>query len=70
LCGLVFGPIGVLLMLALREWPARIACPGCHKPRVATRNTCEHCGAPHARPRTDGTEIFQEEVNLLQTWEA
>jgi hypothetical protein len=60
LCGLVFGPAGLLLLLALHEWPARIACPGCRKPRAVTRDTCEHCGAAHASPATDGTEIFEE----------
>jgi hypothetical protein len=59
LCGLLFGPVGVLLMLALQEWPARIACTNCDKPRVVNRDTCEHCGAPHARPVPDGTEIFE-----------
>jgi hypothetical protein len=59
LCGLLWGPIGLLLMLALQEWPARIVCPGCRKPRVVTRDTCEHCGAAHAAPEPDGTEIFE-----------
>jgi hypothetical protein len=46
-------------MLALQEWPARIACHGCHKPRLVTSACCEHCGAPHASPAPDGTEIFE-----------
>jgi hypothetical protein len=62
LCGLLFGPAGPLLMLAVQDWPARIACPGCHRPRVVTRDTCEHCGAPHALPRPDGTEIIEPSV--------
>jgi hypothetical protein len=60
MCGFVFGPTGLLLMLALQEWPARIACPNCRKPRVVTRDTCEHCGAAHATPAPDGTEIFEK----------
>jgi YD repeat-containing protein len=59
LCGLIWGPTGLLLMLALQEWPAHIACPRCLKPRVVTRETCEHCGAPQATPAPDGTEIFE-----------
>ena len=59
LCGLLFGLIGLLLMLALVEWPVQIACPKCRKLRVVTRSTCEHCGAPHAVPAKDGTEIFE-----------
>jgi hypothetical protein len=58
LCGFVCGPVGLLLMLAVQEWPARIACPRCRKPRVVTRDLCEHCGAGHAAPALDGTEIF------------
>jgi hypothetical protein len=46
-------------MLALQEWPARVACPRCRRPRVVNRDTCEHCGAPHASPTPDGTEIFE-----------
>ncbi|SIO62749.1 hypothetical protein SAMN05444166_7138 [Singulisphaera sp. GP187] len=58
LCGLLFGPAGLLLMLAVEEWPARVACPKCGKPRVVTRDACEHCGVPHAPAAPDGTEIF------------
>jgi hypothetical protein len=57
--GLVFGWVGLVLMLALHEWPARIACPKCGKNRIVTRELCEHCGAAHALPRPDGTEIIQ-----------
>jgi hypothetical protein len=57
--GLLFGPVGLLLLLALHEWPARICCPRCRKPRVVTRDACEHCGAEHAPPPSDGTEIFE-----------
>jgi hypothetical protein len=59
LCGFFFGWVGLLLMLAVQEWPARIPCPKCGKPRVVTRDACEHCGAAHAAPATDGTEIFE-----------
>jgi hypothetical protein len=59
LCGLLWGLVGLLLLLALQEWPARIACLKCGKLRVVTRDTCEHCGAPHVLPAPDGTEIFE-----------
>jgi hypothetical protein len=58
--GLLFGPAGLLLLLAVEEWPARIACPGCGKRRVVSRDTCEHCGARHAVPAADGTEVFEQ----------
>jgi hypothetical protein len=60
LCGLLFGPNGLLLMLALQEWAARIPCPSCRQPRLVDRDRCEHCGAAHALPAADGTEIFEE----------
>ena len=59
LVGFLFGWVGLVLMLVLREWPARIVCPKCGKLRVVTRDTCEHCGATHAVPTPDGTEIFE-----------
>jgi hypothetical protein len=64
LIGLSFGWVGLVLMLALQEWPARIACPNCRKLRVVDRDTCEHCGALHAVPAADGTEIFESAATL------
>ena len=52
------GIYGVLLLLALRAWPARVPCPNCRRLRVVDREECEQCGAAFARPRPDGTEIF------------
>jgi hypothetical protein len=62
LIGFFFGWVGLVLMLAIQEWPARIACPNCGKLRVMTRETCEHCGALHAAPAPDGTEIFEAKI--------
>jgi hypothetical protein len=59
LCGCLWGITGLLLMLALYEWPPRILCPKCQKLRVVARDLCEHCGAPHAAPQQDGTEILE-----------
>jgi hypothetical protein len=59
LCGLVFGPVGLLLLLALQVLPAHIRCHACGRPRVVDRDRCEHCGATHALPVPDGTEIFE-----------
>jgi hypothetical protein len=56
--GFLFGWVGLVLMLAIQEWPARIACLKCRRLRVVTRDACEHCSAPHALPEPDGTEIF------------
>jgi hypothetical protein len=60
LCGLLFGWAGLALMCVLQEWPARVRCPSCGRPRRADRDRCEHCGAPHAPPAKDGTEVFEE----------
>ena len=54
------GGYGVLLLLALRAWPARVPCPNCGRERVVDNEACEHCGAAWARPKRDGTEIFDE----------
>ncbi len=52
------GPAALLLLLALRDWPAREACPACGQKRVVDRDHCEHCGAAFRAPSQDGTEIF------------
>jgi hypothetical protein len=60
LCGFLFGWAGLVLMLALWEWPARVGCPACGQPRRVDRDRCGHCGAAHAVPPPDGTEIFED----------
>ncbi len=60
--GFVLGPLGVLLMLSLIDWPVREPCPSCGKKRVVTRARCEHCDAPFSPPALDGTEIFETAV--------
>lgn len=60
--GFLFGWVGLLLMVALQEWPARVRCPSCGRPRRVDRDRCEHCGAAHASPALDGTEVFEEDV--------
>lgn len=55
--GFVFGPAGLLLMLSLREWPARLACVSCGKMRMVDREHCGNCGAPWPPARCGDTEI-------------
>jgi hypothetical protein len=62
--GFVFGWVGLVLMIALHEWPARITCLKCRRLRVVTREHCENCRAPHALPEPDGTEIFEPAATL------
>jgi hypothetical protein len=59
LTGFFFGWVGLVLMLALHEWPALVSCPKCRELRVVTRDTCEHCGAVYLVPASDGTEIIE-----------
>jgi hypothetical protein len=66
LLGFLFGPVGLLLMLTILEWPGQVACPKCRKPRVVTREHCEHCHAEHASPVKDGTEIFEPVLVLSE----
>ena len=54
----LLGPIGILTMIALRAWPARVACASCGRKRVVTRETCEHCAAEFPPPARIGTEIL------------
>ena len=61
------GGYGVLLLLALRAWPARVPCPNCGRLRVVDNEACEHCGAAWARPKRDGTEIFDAEAQEAAT---
>src|SRR5207247_7403761 len=57
--GFLLGPLGVAVMVALLEWPARETCPSCGRKRVVTRAECPHCGAAFRAPAPDGTEIFE-----------
>jgi hypothetical protein len=59
LAGLLLGWVGLVTMLAVQEWPARVRCPSCGRPRRVDLDRCEHCDSPHAPPATDGTEIFE-----------
>jgi hypothetical protein len=55
---LLFGVPGLLAFLSVQEWPARVACSACKRPRLVDRPQCEHCGADFPPPEKTGTEIF------------
>jgi ABC-type transport system involved in multi-copper enzyme maturation permease subunit len=57
--GFALGPLGFALMLSLLEWPALENCPACGRPRLVTRDSCEHCSKPFTSPQADGTEVFE-----------
>lgn len=50
---------GLFVFLVANAWPRRVRCAACAKKRSIERTTCEHCGAPWAEPKRDGTEIFE-----------
>ena len=52
-----------MLMLVALDWPARVSCPSCGKPRRVDRERCERCGTPHALPAADGTEVFEADAS-------
>lgn len=54
-----FGLPGLLAFICVQEWPVRVACPHCRKPRMMDREKCEHCGADIEPPAKNGTEIFE-----------
>jgi len=60
IAGVLLGPAGLVTMLVLRDWPARVACSSCGRKRLVDRERCEHCGATFTKPEPTGTEIFDE----------
>ena len=57
--GFALGPGGYVLMLSLLEWPVLENCPECGRPRLVTRDICEHCSKPFTSPHAGGTEVFE-----------
>ena len=57
--GFLLGPTGLLLLLCIQDWPARVACASCGDRRRVDYDSCEHCGAPFPTPALDGTEVFE-----------
>lgn len=56
---------GLFVFLVANNWPRRVRCDACTKKRSIERTACEHCGAPWAEPKRDGTEIF-ESVDVVK----
>lgn len=56
---LFLGSAAILMLISLRDWPARESCHACGKKRVVDRDLCEHCGSPFPPPASDGTQIFE-----------
>jgi len=54
----ILGVGGVLLLLAVRDWPPRIVCPACQRRTVASRFACQWCHQPYPRPNPGDIAIF------------
>ncbi len=56
--GFVLGPVGVITLLILRDWPARVTCASCGRMRVVDQDRCGHCGAAFPPSAPTGRELF------------
>ena len=54
----IFGPAGLVTLLALRERPRCQLCAVCSQRRPLSAAVCPHCSKPFPKPDTDGTEIL------------
>lgn len=61
------GPPAWLLFVCLDPYQHGQRCARCQRRFILTRAACTHCGAPIARPATDGTEIFDSCSPTLTT---
>lgn len=52
------GLFGLLTLLFLHEWPARLPCANCGTKRNVAQQTCAACAASWPAVPLDGTEIF------------
>lgn len=57
---LLFGIQGLLTLLSMRDWPARVTCTKCSRMRIVTNERCEHCGGVFQPPRSLDTDIFEK----------
>lgn len=56
---LLSGLPGLLAFISVHDWPARLSCPNCKKPRPVDLDQCQHCGAEFPLPEKTGIEIFE-----------
>lgn len=52
------GIAGMLLLLAIRHWPALLPCTSCGRKRLVTQEHCHHCAAPFMAPDPGAVGIF------------
>jgi hypothetical protein len=56
---LVFGVAGFLTYRLAADWPTRVRCPRCARPRPVRDSSCPHCHELWATPPASGSEIFE-----------
>ncbi|MGZ0173786.1 MAG: hypothetical protein ACKVHE_30095, partial [Planctomycetales bacterium] len=54
----MFGPAGLVTLLAIRERPRSQECANCCQSRPLSDTSCPHCSKPFPKPEIDGTEIL------------
>ena len=59
---LLLGISGVLLMLAMRQWPPRVRCGNCGRKSVTTGFACQHCGTAFPIPDPGAIGIWDDRV--------
>lgn len=62
---LLLGISGVLLMLAMRQWPPRVRCGHCGRKSVTTAFACQHCGTAFPIPDPGAIGIWDEPAPAL-----
>jgi hypothetical protein len=58
---LCFGLPGLLTFRLASDWPTRVRCPQCERPRPIATAECPCCHQPWPLPATNGAEIFDFE---------
>ena len=64
---LLLGISGVLLMLAMRQWPPRVRCGHCGRKSVTTGFSCQHCGTAFPIPDPGAIGIRDDMVACVAT---
>lgn len=55
---LLFGAPAFLAFRLASDWPTRVRCPQCGRPRQIDQQNCASCSEEWARPKASGTEVF------------
>lgn len=59
LLAVVFGVAGLLAYRLASDWPTRVPCPRCARPRSVRAHSCPHCREPWEAAPANHAEIFE-----------